>query len=253
MNTQQSKHERLVNFRGFKLPEGVVVDIKQATQAWKERDKKAWEFAKRAARVVGRYIPEATKALAFEMGTTSVSTPEGYAKAWALRCDLQAIRKPFFEELYISHYITVGKSYGAGKIDLDQAFEILHHCVQENLSVESLRALLAGRMGGDDWATSAERLQEQIERQLINAPFTGVDETKAAVVALLGKGFLKVIQWALQGSKPVDFVRPEVQAAVDHLEATVQEDQEEVAPNWERAAEAIQAVQHRRENEHFHK
>lgn len=190
-------------YNGFRLPVDVIEDIKAAKQEWGERDKRAWAFAARAARVVGRYIPDATQCLAVEMGVESPSTPEGYAKAHWLLEELKGAKylkhaKPL-PNLYISHYIVCGKAFYAkvGIWDLDQIDALLQEASKFKKPVEWVRGKFGNVSGADEYRYSVMKQIKSIEAHIINAPYTGVNEYKAVVLARLARVFVRFMRWAI--------------------------------------------------------
>lgn len=202
---------KTIKYKGLEIPEDILPILKQAKKVWIERDQKAWEFAELAYEIVGRYIPDLTRLLAREMGVDSVSTPEGYAKAWMLFIHMQNFghQKPF-ENLFISHYITVGKAFSARLRDCEGnsqkeyqeilwAERILIDASNYCWSVEKLRSRLKQEPGAieDSWKNSAYRMIDDIDAHIINAPRLGVNELRSSVATRVARLFINVLKWAV--------------------------------------------------------
>lgn len=194
--------------KGYKVPSDLAEIIKRAAASWKQSDDYRWQFARDAYDVVGRYLPDATKALARSVGMNSVSSVEGYAKAWELRIALRHIdHLTPLDNLYVSHYVTVAKAWG-GKVNqagndeelqtyaLQWADEILHTASAEDWTIEQLRTMMKGEGVVDSWTNSVEKIISNIENHIINAPYFGVIEWKAVIAANIGKLFVRVLRWA---------------------------------------------------------
>lgn len=200
-------------------------DFILADKLWKERDQKSWEFAAVAARIVGRYIPQATMLLAEQMGVRSPSTPEGYAKAHELAAKLSHYTKHKthpLPNLFISHYVVMGKAHFSKdqRFPLETALELLLECSKFGKSVDWLRGKIGKTSSGDDsWINSVSRAIPMIEDHIINAPYLGVNSAKAAIAAVIGKGFVRVLRWAIQDDgMPEQQIEAEIRPDVDHME-----------------------------------
>jgi len=232
-------NNKLVSYKGYKLPREAVEDIRAASKIWRDRDKTSWEFAEIAAKIVGKYIPDATLALTRSMNVTNPSTPQGYAKAWNLALDLDKAKINHhapLANLFIGHYITVGKTYNAGNISLEEADKLLKEASKFDKPVDWVRSKLSGKTADNDsWINSARMEIDNIERHIINTSYLGVDESKATLAAKVGKVFIKVLRWAIgeEQSNPLE--------------------QHNSNPNWDRVTEAIMSVIHLQEDEYFRK
>ena len=201
--------QKYKTYRGIRLPPDVIDEIRAAETAWIRRDQAAWDFAKQAFAIVGRNIPGATRLLAKVMGVDDVSTPEGYAKAEGLAREFAQMQIGKFypyPNLFISHYIVMGKAYYAQinkgeksqKELLRWADELLKQASQFDWSVQKLRGKLSGKLPDDSWVNSANRFIESIETHIINAPqFDVPNPFRATIATKFATMFVKVLRWAL--------------------------------------------------------
>ena len=159
-------------------------DVLEAARAWGKSDDALWVFAEKAAPIVGRR--DGDTALLAQAIKRSVDTVESYSSAWKLW--ETALRwSPTYAEhwradLSIGHFVAVARKWLGKQIETEDALNYLAQARAECLSVEDLRKKLPG-VGGGDWMRSALRLRAALDRELVNAPRLGVDETGAAKVA----------------------------------------------------------------------
>lgn len=190
-------------YRGVRLPVDVIQQIQSAGNEWRRIDKDRWGIAGQCEQIVGLYIPDATQALAAELGYSSASTPEGWAKASKLRRDLQTVKHDApLAGLYFSHYVVAGKAYysDTGGVSLDAIDKILRDANQYQQSVEWLRHRIRKEFGNvpeDSWENSARMQIKSIEAHIVNSPRLGVDSYKSRIAAQAGRVFVSVLRWAI--------------------------------------------------------
>lgn len=186
-----------------KLSKATLDDIQHAKQALRKSDDWRWIVAELAYNVVGRREEGATKIMAEQLNYKSPSSIEQLAKAWNLRICLEAVNKTVpLDNLYIGHYVAVGKALSAGTITLKEADKLLNEANKiydgKAKPVEWIRSRLAGKMGDDDWRESLYKEIANIKNHIINAPYTGVHPEVASLVAWFGRAFVKFGEKALE-------------------------------------------------------
>lgn len=208
------------SYMGYRLPIELIEEIKQAKQLLNSIDKNYWMFAEKAYNIVGSNIIGATELLAKIMHR-DISTPQGYAKAWALSVELwdRLQEDSPLPNLFISHYIVVGKAFSAKVREANQeqyinelmwARDILRKASQFDWTVDYIRAAVGKEPNAvDDIINSYYKLIPQIEAHIINAPYYGINDLKGAIVARIGKIFVSAMKWAMNNESGDDLEQVE--------------------------------------------
>lgn len=161
-------------------------EIEAAVKAWGKSNDNLWDFAEKAAPIVGKRDGR-TDVLAKRIGR-SVDSVEAYAKAWKLREKL-LMRYPHYaeewlDELYIGHFVPVARKWAAGWITLTDCANYLNMAVKEHLSVDDLRT----KLPSNDKTDSAKMMKSDIkylDKRYLKAPRLNIPDDVIRAAKLL--------------------------------------------------------------------
>jgi len=174
--------------------------VTAAKRAWTARNNGEWGFSEIAANLQGEYGSAVVKRLAKEI-QQSDDVVYRRIHAWKLWTDLShkdnAGAEVLRDELYISHWCSVGDAYtrnGESRVSMSEAMRILKKAHNEGWTVEQTRKSLPRDESRHDFVKDALRLAKEIRYRIINAPRLDAVEPWATEVVEAAMNFEDVVK-----------------------------------------------------------
>ena len=165
--------------------------VDSAVGEWNDGEASRFEFAIRAAEIVGQYEDGWTKALAAKI-KRSVSTVQNYAKAGVLWRDMlkhyNSKAETLRDELAISFWLPCAVLYVNDEVGLSGIVQWMERCVKQKWTVEEFRAQLPhSRKEEKPLVETAASLAQMLDWKVNNAPMLGLTDKQAKEIIRAGK------------------------------------------------------------------